>query len=354
MDIRYCVLLTCVLAVIDHSRSGLAEIPEPCVNSKCSGGKVCFKPYGGVDSICLCPIGFTGDNCMTREFGMPDSCSFPTNAVDYCEAKGECGIAGGTCGKGKVCCAESDACTFTCITPGCSNPYDLKKCTDDNKVCNDDNSPRGFSCYCPMGFYGDQCENRFPGIDDKCDVPQIDICESFQNPTCADTSFCDGDKICCSTGCGTRCVDPPSQPQPEPPPVKGRGQFGIDSSFIQLMLLTNLAKPPPRASPRTVPRACQPICGRIFCPNNVGAVCQPINNGCDGYFYDQYNQQIITQMCPCPPNAQEHPNCGPEWCFQNGKPLTCTAFPDAHCRISKCNGCYRYWTDSKGKHVNCG
>nr|XP_039273522.1 uncharacterized protein LOC120347562 isoform X2 [Styela clava] len=82
--------------------------------------------------FCMCPFGFTGDDCMEKPAGYDDRCPLPDDPVDLCDISGtfdECfaGIPSSMCPDGKICCLRSDGCLFECISIDKKPPPKISK-----------------------------------------------------------------------------------------------------------------------------------------------------------------------------------------------------------------------------------
>ncbi|XP_077970443.1 uncharacterized protein LOC120328035 isoform X1 [Styela clava] len=310
----------------------------------CKPNQGCYK-YTEEVNICFCAFGFEGEDC-TDHLNSDLRCPFPNDIIDVCEniKKEEC-LEHEDCPSKHICCVAPDACSTTCLPLGCENAAELKTCTDKNKLCINDDSTDVFSCICPQGYVGTMCEIAL--LDERCEFPEVagDTCLEFEYPTtCTKNEDCEGDKYCCSTGCGTQCVDPADSPPRKP----------LNPLLIALAL-SNRGRQTPVIPAPYVPYCPPNLCGQLVCPTNVGARCQPIRGRCDIHFYDQYTNHLITQNCPCNRGAQEFSSCFANSCSDiYGRPLVCRGNPNARCRVTRCGFCLAYWIDERtGQRVQC-
>ncbi|XP_077973780.1 uncharacterized protein LOC120346974 isoform X1 [Styela clava] len=85
-------------------------------------------------------------------------------------------------------------------------------CTQTNEFCFETDNNQ---CWCPAGFTGDGCtEPNTNFIDDRCQLPtQLDDTCFTKEETDFNRCYggCPDGTICCSTGCGIGCVDPPGK-----------------------------------------------------------------------------------------------------------------------------------------------
>ncbi|XP_077973781.1 uncharacterized protein LOC120346974 isoform X2 [Styela clava] len=85
-------------------------------------------------------------------------------------------------------------------------------CTQTNEFCFETDNNQ---CWCPAGFTGDGCtEPNTNFIDDRCQLPtQLDDTCFTKEETDFNRCYggCPDGTICCSTGCGIGCVDPPEK-----------------------------------------------------------------------------------------------------------------------------------------------
>ncbi|XP_077973984.1 uncharacterized protein LOC120347566 isoform X1 [Styela clava] len=323
------------------------SLPSPTCTSTtdCPGNKICYETTPPPHS-CLCPFGFRGDDCMEREVGYDDRCPFPDNPADLCEQAefetfDECAIdvPGLNCPDGNICCLGSDGCSFKCFPIGCKNAVILKTCTDQRKLCIDDDSTDGFTCQCPLGYSGFMCATRFAGIDKQCPFPEVskDTCDEFETPPCMKATDCEDDEVCCSTGCGTACVKLSDKKQPQ--------KISKLTLIALLMSLTNRPK-------QTVPRP--PIV-------QVGPYAQAAP-------HEPYVQAAphvpYVQAAPAVPVVQIAPAgaaCGPGEALVHGCPdvcqgARCVNYSYAICRVHPCNRCTARWYTRQGHDVtaSCG
>ncbi|XP_039274166.2 uncharacterized protein LOC120348112 isoform X2 [Styela clava] len=302
-------------------------IEKTCTTTaNCSANNVCSQDESV--KVCRCPLGYTGDDCMERQDGIDDRCPLPDNLIDVCVASqvdNQCS-EDNPCPDGEICCPGANGCSTNCIPIGCKDPVDHKTCTDQNKICIDDDSTAGFDCKCPFGYSGAMCATRIAGFDEKCPFPEVpgDTCNEIETPTCTKADDCEDDKVCCSTGCGTACVD--------------------------------LSDPKPKGKKPKLPVApvgCPPK--RCVCSKNLGAICKPNKRGCGANIRDQHTGKRITQYCKCDPWYQIYSPCSKNKCFDvNGNALVCPGHPNARCRVTQCGRCQAYWIDiHTGKQVKC-
>nr|XP_039251094.1 fibropellin-1-like [Styela clava] len=308
----------------------------------CKANQVCFK-IDVEEYMCTCALGFGGEDCMEHK-DIDERCPLPNDIIDVCESPNteEC-TEPGDCPSKHICCVAPDACSTTCLPLGCENAVELKTCTDQNKLCINDDSNDGFSCLCPQGYVGTMCETAL--LDEQCEFPEVtgDTCLEL-NPTCAENKDCEGDNICCSTGCGTQCVPPDSPPRKT-----------LDPMLLAILAMSNGGRQTPVVSPPYAPYCPPNLCSQLVCPKNVGARCQPIPGQCDVHFYDQYTNQMITQYCRCDGGVQEYSSCFANICSDiYGRPLVCRGNPNARCRVTRCGSCMAYWIDERtGQRVQC-
>nr|XP_039274169.1 neurogenic locus notch homolog protein 2-like isoform X3 [Styela clava] len=319
-DGTICCSVGCVIACVD--------LPEKTctTTANCSANNVCSQDESV--KVCRCPLGYTGDDCMERQDGIDDRCPLPDNLIDVCVASqvdNQCS-EDNPCPDGEICCPGANGCSTNCIPIGCKDPVDHKTCTDQNKICIDDDSTAGFDCKCPFGYSGAMCATRIAGFDEKCPFPEVpgDTCNEIETPTCTKADDCEDDKVCCSTGCGTACVD--------------------------------LSDPKPKGKKPKLPVApvgCPPK--RCVCSKNLGAICKPNKRGCGANIRDQHTGKRITQYCKCDPWYQIYSPCSKNKCFDvNGNALVCPGHPNARCRVTQCGRCQAYWIDiHTGKQVKC-
>nr|XP_039250214.1 protein jagged-1a-like isoform X1 [Styela clava] len=295
--------------------------------------------------VCMCALGFEGDDCMDPT--ADQRCPFPSDIIDVCEqANFDKCFGNDECPTRHICCPSPDACSSTCLPIGCDNAEELKTCTDQNKLCINDDSTDGFSCLCPLGYGGSMCETAISDFDEKCEFPEVtgDTCVEFEDPpTCTKNEDCEDSKICCSTGCGTKCVDPDS---PTRAPL---------NPLLIALALSNRGRQSPIVPAPRAPYCPSNLCSQLVCPKNVGARCQPIWGRCDIHFYDQYTNQLITQYCQCDRGVQEYRTCFANSCSDiYGRPLVCHGNPHAKCRVTRCGSCMAYWIDERtGQRVQC-
>nr|XP_039260621.1 uncharacterized protein LOC120336897 isoform X2 [Styela clava] len=323
--------------------------------------ELCFES----DTECWCPAGYTGEDCTEpNTHYIDDRCQLPTLPDYTCSNEGDLNRCSDGCTDGTICC--STGCRIECVDPpGCENPVDRKTCTDQNKICVDDDSTTGFNCRCPFGYSGTMCATPFAGFDAECPFPEVpgNTCDEFETtPTCTEADDCEDDKVCCSTGCGTACVD---LSDPKPPGKKP------NLALIALLLSTRRQRPPviPVAPPVPIypvapiypvspvlpvtPVRCPP--NQCVCSKNLGAICQRNIGGCGAIFIDQHTKNIITQYCKCDPGYQIYSPCSKDKCFDMyGRQLVCPGHPNARCRVTQCGRCQAYWIDMyTGKQVTC-
>ncbi|XP_039252652.2 uncharacterized protein LOC120329923 [Styela clava] len=192
------------------------SLPPPTCTStvECTENKICYQSLPPMSS-CSCPLGFTGDDCTDRlTFGYDNRCPLPTDPVNLCavsEFVYECVVNDPSrmCPDGEICCVGSNGCSYECFPTGCKNAVDLKTCTDQGKLCIDDDSNESFTCQCPYGYSGDMCATPFAGFDAMCPFPEVsgNTCDEFETPVCTESGDCQEGDVCCSTGCGTTCVN---------------------------------------------------------------------------------------------------------------------------------------------------
>ncbi|XP_039273522.2 uncharacterized protein LOC120347562 [Styela clava] len=107
------------------------SLPTCTSTTDCPGNEIChiLEPS---QNICMCPFGFTGDDCMEKPAGYDDRCPLPDDPVDLCdisETFDECfaGIPFSMCPDGKICCLRSDGCLFECISIDKKPPPKISK-----------------------------------------------------------------------------------------------------------------------------------------------------------------------------------------------------------------------------------
>ncbi|XP_077974131.1 uncharacterized protein LOC120347010 isoform X2 [Styela clava] len=338
-------------------------VPIECkTTAECPGNKICFQPQSR-PNVCDCPFGFEGEDCMDRQDGIDDRCPYPDDLIDLCVASQvdpQCS-EGNPCPDGEICCLGANGCSTNCVPIGCKDPVDRKTCTDQNKICIADDSTDGSNCRCPFGYSGTMCATPFAGFDEECPFPEVpgDTCDEYETTTCTKTDECEDDKVCCSTGCGTACVD---LSDPKPPRKKP------NLALIALLLSTRRQRPPvaPAVSIVSVapiypvspilpvaPVRCPP--NRCVCSKNLGAICEPSIRGCGANIRDQHTKKLITPLCKCNPGYQIYSPCSKDKCLDMyGRRLVCPGHPNARCRVTQCGRCQAYWMDIyTGKQVTC-
>nr|XP_039272707.1 uncharacterized protein LOC120346974 [Styela clava] len=193
----------------------------------------------------------------------------------------------------------------------------------------------------------------------------MEPCNEIEDPTCTEADDCEDYEVCCSTGCGTACVD---LSDPKPPGKKPT------LALIALLLSARRQRPPVATAVPIVPVV--PICpvspiypvspiipvapigcppNRCICSRNLGAICEPNIEGCGANIRDQHTGKSITQYCKCDPGYQIYSPCSKEKCFDiYGRPLVCPGHPNARRRVTQCGRCQAYWMDIyTGKQVTC-
>nr|XP_039260614.1 fibropellin-1-like isoform X1 [Styela clava] len=341
---------------------------KTCTTSAdCPANNMCVQVDTSSPTVCKCPLGYQGEDCTDGEGIVDERCPYPGDLIAVCVAS-EIDIQcreDNPCPNEEICCIGSNGCSTRCIPVGCENPVDRKTCTDQNKICVDDDSTTGFNCRCPFGYSGTMCATPFAGFDAECPFPEVpgNTCDEFETtPTCTEADDCEDDKVCCSTGCGTACVD---LSDPKPPGKKP------NLALIALLLSTRRQRPPviPVAPPVPIypvapiypvspvlpvtPVRCPP--NQCVCSKNLGAICQRNIGGCGAIFIDQHTKNIITQYCKCDPGYQIYSPCSKDKCFDMyGRQLVCPGHPNARCRVTQCGRCQAYWIDMyTGKQVTC-
>lgn len=132
-----------------------------CEVNVCSNGGTCVTGSGS-EHICICPDGFTGDNCTERETG---PCS-----PNPCLNEGQCEVASqsqrGDVFSTYLCNCPPETTGVHCETslPGShpSSAQDVNECQDqpclNGGTCRDLNGD--FKCHCPSPYVGKRCQLR--------------------------------------------------------------------------------------------------------------------------------------------------------------------------------------------------
>ncbi|XP_038066487.1 neurogenic locus notch homolog protein 1-like [Patiria miniata] len=191
----------CVIPVSDVCN------PNPCLNGGiCQHSNTTLGPY-----TCVCADGFYGANCETSS-ERPGQCPAPTGAgicVEACSSDSSCPDR-------QKCC--SNGCGHGCVNPApdICNP---NPCLNGGNCQRVETLPESYTCICPDGFYGSNCEtsSERPG-----ECPQImgaGICIE----ACSSDSLCPDRQKCCSNGCGHVCANPVSERPGQCPAPTGAG-----------------------------------------------------------------------------------------------------------------------------------
>ncbi|XP_039255262.2 uncharacterized protein LOC120332146 [Styela clava] len=317
--------------------------------AECNTGEICYEFEPALkEGVCSCPGGYTGDECKTIDESryVDSTCPLPKTSKfpSLCTVIDGCAIDN-SCDSDEICCSNENGCGSVCKKKDCSVEANKKSCTDQNKLCIND-ADDGFRCACASGYAGDDCKDRAM-IDEMCEYPDImETCEAIE-PGCTATSQCDDGKICCSTGCGTECVDKSTDP-----PKKGL-DFGL--VFLLSMLGGNSGGGSGGLFSSGGKKCghCPDYCSARshICHGNLLAKCENIcGQFCDFAFKDYHHEaKYVTKSCVCPADRPPaNVRCDQEisYCMQ----YECGYL---HCRVSRCGGCTVGWYDDNWTQQQC-
>jgi hypothetical protein len=127
--------------------SGIVDIicnqsTSACDGNPCNNGGTCTETNGGNSYVCTCPRPYTGERCEST-----------INPCDPnpCKNTGTCIISGGS----YICHCPSDFTDKNCST--WLNPCASEPCH--NGASCEPTGGKGYQCFCPIGYYGDNCQN---------------------------------------------------------------------------------------------------------------------------------------------------------------------------------------------------
>ncbi|XP_070212099.1 uncharacterized protein [Littorina saxatilis] len=192
----------------------------PCEASPCQNGATCNEAAETYN--CDCVYGFVGTNCENADPCVPDPCKNGGTCTDNAQGTFTCscasGFAGDTCqetvcvDKNGYCnvwanwspseCETNSGymnsnCAVSCGTCATLNPCwgDPQPCQNGGTCTKDGSDAQGYTCACPSGFLGHDCDV----VNDPCDP------NPCQNAGTCDAGVCD----CTGTGfTGATCADP--------------------------------------------------------------------------------------------------------------------------------------------------